>query len=102
MPFNLTEYSEDLSSLCTTYAIKRLELFGSASRADFDPEESDLDFLVEFADGSSMGAFERYFGFKEALEALFERPVDLVEAKSIKNPYFRRAVDQEKTLIYGT
>jgi predicted nucleotidyltransferase len=38
---------------------------------------------------------------KEALEQLFQRPVDLVEVKAIKNPYFRQAVEQEKVLVYG-
>jgi len=72
--------------LCADYGVKRLELFGSASRSDFDLKDSDLDFLVEFAVSYSLGAFDRYFGLKEDLERLFQRPVDLVEIKAIKNP----------------
>lgn len=59
------------------YPLKRLELFGSASRDDFDLEKSDLDFLVAFGETHSRGAFDRYFGLKEALEQLFQRPIDL-------------------------
>ncbi|MFQ5614711.1 MAG: nucleotidyltransferase family protein [Anaerolineae bacterium] len=51
-------------------------------------QRSDLDFLVEFADFYALGAFDRYFGLKEDLEQLFQRPVDLVEVKAIRNPYF--------------
>ena len=102
MSLNLSNYSDELSNLCVAYGVKRLELFGSTSRSDFDLEESDLDFLVEFADTSTLGAFDRYFGLKESLERLFQRPVDLVEMTAIKNPYFRQAVEQDKVLLYGT
>jgi predicted nucleotidyltransferase len=101
MSLNLSSYSDELSNLCTIYGVKRPELFGSASRSDFDLEESDLDFLVEFADTYTLGAFDQYFGFKEDLEQLFQRPVDLVEVKAIKNPYFRQAIEQDKVLVYG-
>lgn len=102
MSLNLADYSDKLATLCVTYGVKRLELFGSATRNDFNREKSDLDFLVEFTDPYLRGAFDRYFGLKEELEQLFQRPVDLVEVKAIKNPYFRQAIDQDKVLVYGT
>ena len=101
MNLNLSNYADELSNLCTVYGVKCLELFGSASRDDFDLEESDLDFLVEFADIHPMRVFDRYFDLKEELEQLFQRPVDLVEAKAIKNPFFRQAIEQDKVLVYG-
>jgi uncharacterized protein len=102
MNLNLANYADKLSNLCAAYGVKRLELFGSASRSDFDLEQSDLDFLVEFIDNHPLGAFDRYFGLKEDLERLFQRPVDLVERKAIKNPYFRQAIEQDRVLVYGT
>lgn len=102
MNLHLADYSDKLTSLCLLYGVKRLELFGSASRSDFDLVESDLDFLVEFGESHPQGAFDRYFGLKEALEQLFQRPVDLVEGKAIRNPYFRQAIEQDKVLVYGT
>jgi len=102
MSLNLAEYSDELSRLCAIYGVKRLELFGSASRSDFDLKNSDLDFLVEFAEYRSTGAFDRYFGLKEDLERLFHRPVDLVEINAIKNPYFREAIEQDKVVVYET
>lgn len=80
----------------------RLELFGSVSRGDFHLEESDLDFLVDFVDSHPLGAFDRYFGLKEDLERLFQRSVDLVEVRAIKNPYFRQVVEKDKVLVYET
>ena len=75
----LDSHLADIPVLCRRYGVTRLELFGSAATEAFDPERSDLDFLVEF-DDDSYGLFDRYFGLKEALEALYGRPVDLVSA----------------------
>jgi predicted nucleotidyltransferase len=43
------EKLEPLRELCRTYAVERLEVFGSAADSSFDPQRSDLDFLVTFA-----------------------------------------------------
>ena len=99
--FNLDRYSDELNRLCKTYGVRRLELFGSGARGDFDLQQSDLDFLVEFDDAGPQGAFDRFFGFKEALESLFQRPVDLIEVKAISNPYFREAIAKDKRSVYG-
>ncbi|MBN2390354.1 MAG: nucleotidyltransferase domain-containing protein [Anaerolineae bacterium] len=95
-------YKNKLSELCHIYGVRRLEVFGSASRHDFDPKRSDIDFLVNFTETHPLGAFEQYFGLKEALEQLFQRPVDLIEEKAIKNPYFKQAIQQDRVLIYET
>ncbi len=102
MSLNLFNYADELENLCDVYGVNQLELFGSASRSDFDPEDSDLDFLVEFSNTHALGASDRYFGLKEDLERLFQRPVDLVEVQAIKNPYFRQAIEQDKVLLYVT
>jgi predicted nucleotidyltransferase len=86
----------ELAKLCREFHILRLELFGSALSTAFDSEHSDLDFLVEPSDYATA-----FFGFKEALERLFARPVDLVVASAIRNPYFRRSVDESKALLYA-
>ncbi len=101
MSSGLTNYTNELSELCTRYRVERLELFGSGLRDDFDPQNSDFDLLVEFADSKPEGAFDRYFGLKEDLERLFQRPVDLVETHAIRNPYFRQAVQQDRVLVYA-
>ena len=41
---------EAIVALCTTYGVRKLALFGSAARGDFDPAKSDVDVLLEFAD----------------------------------------------------
>jgi len=93
---------EVLARLCRTFCVRRLELFGSAVTQQFDPDISDLDFLVEFEPESPMGPFHQYFDFLAALQSLFGRPVDLVETSAIRNAYFRNAVDRtRRTLLYA-
>jgi predicted nucleotidyltransferase len=41
-------HREELRVLCRRFHVRRLDLFGSAARGDFDPERSDVDLLVEF------------------------------------------------------
>ena len=90
-----------LEEVCRRHRVQRIELFGSAATADFDPARSDLDFLVTFQELSFDQYADAYFGLLEDLEALFQRPVDLVVASAIQNPYFRQAVESTRTLIYA-
>jgi predicted nucleotidyltransferase len=90
-----------IEKLCREYHVQRLELFGSAAVGRDRPDKSDLDFLVEFKQLPAGGYANAYFGFLESLQQLFERPVDLVVASAIKNPYFRKAVERSKTLLYA-
>ena len=91
-----------LEALCRQFCVRRLELFGSAATGRFDPESSDLDFLVEFAPSFPSGPIHQFFDFHAALEHLSDRSVDLVEQSAIRNPYFRRAVDHgQRVLLYA-
>ena len=73
----------------------------SVLREDFDPERSDLDFLVEFAPMSPSGHAEAYFGLLEDLESLFGRRVDLVEIGAVRNPYLRREIEERQETLVG-
>lgn len=90
-----------LFELCRKYDVRRLDIFGSAVRGDFDPEKSDLDFLVQFNNFTIHNAADRYLDLLFDLEALFGRKVDLVSDQAIRNPYFRKAVDAERVNLYA-
>ncbi len=92
---------EELAELCRRHRVRRLALFGSAVGEDFDPERSDLDFLVEFEPLPPGSYADTYFGLLEALQQLFGRPVDLVDDSAIKNPYFRESVERSQALLYA-
>ena len=79
---DLALHREELRDLCRRFRVRRLEVFGSAARGDFDPARSDIDFLVEFAEGNNDLA--RFIDLKLALESLLARRVDLVDRKVIK------------------
>ena len=91
----------EIVALCRRRHVRRLEVFGSAASGAFDPQTSDFDFLVEF---DPLGPGERadaYFGLLEDLQELFQRPVDLVMVRAISNPYFRRAIEQTREVLYA-
>ena len=98
---SIEQHRTELSELCRRYSVQSLSLFGSAARDDFDPERSDYDFLVDFEALPPGRYADAYFGLLESLERLMGRPVDLVVASAIKNPYFRQSVEQTKALLYA-
>ena len=92
----------EIAGICRRFQVRRLEVFGSAARGtDFDPARSDFDFVVEFDPSVKAGLFDTYFPFKEALEALFGRNVDLVEEGAVENPYVRASIEQHREAVYG-
>ena len=97
----VSERKQDLARLCEERRVERLDVFGSAVTGDFDPETSDLDFLVTFRESAADGdAFKRQIGLKDALEALFGRKVDVVPERSITNEYFRANVEDTREAVY--
>jgi len=43
----------------------------------------------------------QYFSLAEDLEKLFSRPIDLVEPDPIRNPYFRKSVEETQVELYA-
>lgn len=98
---DLREHQPAIAALCRRYGATRLEVFGSAAGEGFDPERSDFDFLVSFAPHPTLSRFEQYFGLLEDLRSLLGRPIDLVIADAMRNPYFIRAVDAQRQVLYA-
>ena len=96
----VSEQAAELEQLCLRYSVLRLEIFGSAATSQYRPEESDLDFVVEFQPLPDGTYADTYFGLLEALKRLFGKTVDLVVGSAIKNPYFRQSIEETKRLIY--
>jgi hypothetical protein len=92
----------ELEALCRRHHVRRLDVFGSAARGDFDTSRSDIDFLVEF-DRSNPEAMtlHTYLGLKESLEALLGRPVDLVEPRAVRNPYIKASIERSREPVFG-
>jgi predicted nucleotidyltransferase len=90
-----------VAELCRRSRVRRLELFGSAARDDFDEAHSDIDFLVELDNDPQVSPLDAYFGLKDALETMFGRPVDLVSVGSVVNPYVMAAIERDRQLVYA-
>ncbi len=90
-----------LIQLCHNYHVVRLEVFGSAARGNDFSSTSDIDFIVQFTKHPTINRFYQYFDFKDALENLLGHNVDLLEAGAIENPYFLRAIEVERELMYA-
>ena len=85
--------------LCDKHNVKELYIFGSVLTNKFS-DTSDIDILIQFGKVELMDYFDNYMDFKEELEKLLNRPIDIVENQAIRNPIFRKIVDREKKLIY--
>ncbi|MBI3987389.1 MAG: nucleotidyltransferase domain-containing protein [Lentisphaerae bacterium] len=96
--FSLDAYHDAIIALCRQLRVHRLDVVGSATRADFRLE-SDVDVLVTF-DGADQ-LFDRYFTLKEGLEALFSRPVDVIMEEAVQNPLVRQSLQQERRRVYA-
>lgn len=98
----LTIHKNAIANVCRLFGVKKMYAFGSAVREDFH-ENSDVDFLVEFAvpDKDPIKAFDIYLQLKEELEQVVQRKVDVLQLNDITNPYLKYFINQEKQLIYG-
>jgi len=98
---NIVEKNIDrLKKLCNKYKVAKLYVFGSAITTHFS-KESDIDFLVTFDNVELQEYADNYFDLKFSLEDLFNRKIDLLEEKAIKNPFLKKSIDSSKKLIYG-
>ncbi|MBD5320517.1 MAG: nucleotidyltransferase [Bacteroides sp.] len=99
---NLIEINlQRIIELCRHYKVKTLEVFGSILTDRFSAG-SDVDFLVDFQPEITHHTYaDNFFGLYHALRDLLGREIDLVDAQSVKNPYFKMELDETKQLIYG-
>ena len=89
-----------LPALCRRYCVQRLAAFGSVLTAAFN-DDSDVDLIVTFEPMPLEDYADNYLSLKDALESLFHRPVDLLEAQAIRNPYLKAELDATQQLVYG-
>ena len=88
--------------LCRKHKVKTLAVFGSILTDRFN-DQSDVDLLVDFEpiDMDKEDYVRNYFDFRDALESLFSRKVDLIEETALRNKYLIANVNRTKQMIYG-
>ena len=96
----LVPYIDRIKSLCVDTDVQELYLFGSTLTDKFSTS-SDIDLLVDFKTETPLDYSNKYFTLKFQLEDLLGRPVDLLEKRSLRNPYLIDSIERHKTLIYA-
>lgn len=91
-----------IEALCRKYGVRRLRIFGSVLRPDWDPATSDFDFLAEFdPPPPGINRFDQQFGLIVDLEKLLGRPVDLVDWGAARKPLFREVAESQAREWYA-
>lgn len=96
----LETYTPDIIKLCETHKVKSLYAFGSVLTDNFN-SDSDIDLIVDFANIEVEDYADNYYDLKFSLQDILQRPIDLLEEKAMKNPYFKQSVNQQRQLVYG-
>ena len=97
----IAQHLSGIADICQRFRVSRLEVFGSAARADdFNPATSDVDFLIQFA-ADAAPSLQDFFGTKTALENLLGRAVDLVEPGAVRNPYVLASINRNREAVYA-
>jgi len=96
----ITLHVREIEKLCNSNKVKSLFAFGSITKDSFNIN-SDIDLVVDIDDNDPISYADKYFSFKFQLEQLPKRQIDLLEQKSIKNPYLKQKIEQTKVMVYG-
>jgi predicted nucleotidyltransferase len=100
LPGPLADHARALRILCRRFSVRRLGAFGSVLRDDFDPARSDIDLAVEFGRSRRYGPADQYFRFKESLERLLGREVDLVELRAMPDSRLKQSIERTQVPVY--
>ncbi|MEA2025276.1 MAG: nucleotidyltransferase family protein [Chloroflexota bacterium] len=98
----IDRHRPEIEAICRTYGVKRLDVFGSAVREDFDPARSDVDFLVEFEPDRDLNTYHAYMGLRGELSRLLGRPVDLVMPSGLRNRYYAQEIEATRVPFYAS
>ena len=97
----VARHRQAIQELCRAYGVARLEIFGSVMTDAFDPDRSDIDFLVSYPPDHDFGPWlSRFQNLEAALAAVLDRDVDLVMESALRNPWFAREAATTRTVVY--
>ena len=88
-----------IRSLCKQLGISRLWVFGSVARGEWNPSQSDVDFLVEFSPDHLPA--DQLLGLYAGLTEMFPCHIDLVSMRAVKNKLFRLELGETRVTHYA-
>lgn len=92
---------EEIAELCRAHHVRRLSIFGSALRDDFDPTRSDVDVRVEFDSAALDNYVRNLHSLHDSLVELFGRKVDLLTSARISNRFLREELEETQVTLYA-
>lgn len=95
----LSSHIDQIKDICASNQVRTLFAFGSVTNDKFRPD-SDIDLIVDIAESDPLVYSDKYFNLKEQLEKIFNRHIDLLEQKALRNRFLKEEIDQTKVLIY--
>ncbi len=95
----ITARLDAMRALLREHKVKEAYVFGSAVNGRFT-KDSDLDLLIEFdPQVHDLEYADLWWDLSERMEALVQRPVDLVTLSSITNKYFMMELENTKEAL---
>jgi uncharacterized protein len=96
----IRQHIDQIKQICYEHLVDQLFIFGSIKTGNFT-DQSDVDILVQFSTIiEPVEYFNNYMNFKEKMETLLQRDIDIVENQAVRNPIFRKILDRDKVMIY--
>jgi uncharacterized protein len=96
----INDNRDAIAALCRKHSVKALWVFGSATGDSWNPETSDVDFLVDLGDYEP-GIADRYLDLADDLEALVGRGIDLITVRGLANkPRLEKHINAHRVELY--
>jgi hypothetical protein len=95
----INTHIDQIKKICASNNVKTLFAFGSVTNNKLK-KHSDIDLVIEIDEEDPFSYSDSYFKIKFELEKILDREIDLLEYKSIKNPYLKEQVDNTKVAVY--
>ena len=96
----ITDRLPEIEALCRKHHVRRMSIFGSAVRDDFDPQTSDVDVRVQFLPEADEEYLKNLYAIRDTLPELFGRKVDVLSG-AIRNTYLRREIESSEVTVYA-
>ena len=93
------ENLREIERICKQRKVAKLYSFGSVNTDTFT-SDSDIDLLVEFKEIFTENYADNYLDMCYELEEILGRKVDLVTSRSVKNPVFKKQIENSRELIF--
>ena len=91
---------KEFQHLCRDHNVQSIYAFGSSVNGQFNDSSSDIDLLIEINTEDPIQSGETLMRIWDKLELFFQKKVDLLTSRSVRNPILKASIESTKVLIY--